>query len=69
MGLLDPSTSDDRVIFVLPWQNKTIAGTTDVPCDLTFSPKPTEKEIDFILNEIKKYFNPDIKGVFKLLFS
>ena len=26
MGLLDPSTSDGRVIFFLPWQNVTLAG-------------------------------------------
>ena len=26
MGLIDPETSDGRVIFLLPWQNHTIAG-------------------------------------------
>jgi glycerol-3-phosphate dehydrogenase len=26
MGLLDPNTSDGRVIFFLPWQNHTMAG-------------------------------------------
>ena len=30
MGLLDPATSDGRVIFFLPWQNMTIAGTTGI---------------------------------------
>uniref|UniRef100_A0A8C3N510 Glycerol-3-phosphate dehydrogenase n=1 Tax=Geospiza parvula TaxID=87175 RepID=A0A8C3N510_GEOPR len=29
MGLLDPDTSDGRVIFFLPWEKMTIAGTTD----------------------------------------
>ena len=28
MGLIDPETSDGRVIFLLPWMNHTIAGTT-----------------------------------------
>lgn len=28
MGLIDPATSDGRVIFFLPWQGSTIAGTT-----------------------------------------
>jgi glycerol-3-phosphate dehydrogenase len=28
MGLIDPSTSDGRVIFFLQWQGNTIAGTT-----------------------------------------
>ena len=34
MGLIDPETSDGRVIFLLPWQNSTIAGTTDSPCEV-----------------------------------
>lgn len=61
MGLLDPSTSDGRVIFFLPWQGGTIAGTTDLPCEITHSPKPTEDEIEFILKEIKNYLNPDVE--------
>ena len=62
VGLLDPETSDGRVIFFLPWEGKTIAGTTDAPCEVTFSPAPQEKEVQFILNEIKKYLNPDVQG-------
>lgn len=63
MGLLDPATKDGRVIFFLPWQKSTIAGTTDLPCELTRSPKPTEEEICFILEEIKNYLNPDVEGI------
>jgi glycerol-3-phosphate dehydrogenase len=62
MGLLDPATSDGRVIFFLPWQKGTIAGTTDLPCKVTHNPKPTEDEIMFILAEIKNYLNPDVEG-------
>lgn len=62
MGLLDPSTSDGRVIFFLPWQKHTIAGTTDLPCNPTHNPKPTEDEIMFILEEVKNYLNPDVEG-------
>ena len=36
MGLIDPETSDGRVIFLLPWQNSTIAGTTDSPCEVVY---------------------------------
>ncbi|CAG2105660.1 unnamed protein product [Medioppia subpectinata] len=60
MGLLDPSTSDGRVIFFLPWEKWTIAGTTDRVCEVTHSPAPTENDIQFILNEIKHYLSPDI---------
>ena len=62
MGLLDPATSDGRVIFFLPWESKTIAGTTDSPCNVTFHPHPKEAEIQFILQEIKDYLNPDVHG-------
>lgn len=61
MGLLDPETSDGRVIFFLPWQRQTIAGTTDRLCEITHSPKPTEDEIEFILGEVKNYLNPDVE--------
>ncbi|XP_060516807.1 glycerol-3-phosphate dehydrogenase, mitochondrial isoform X2 [Cylas formicarius] len=61
MGLLDPSTSDGRVIFFLPWQKHTIAGTTDLPCEVTHNPRPTEDEILFILEEVKNYLNPDVE--------
>eukprot|EP01135_Chromosphaera_perkinsii_P003140 Nk52_evm29s236 gene=Nk52_evmTU29s236 len=60
MGLLDPATSDGRVIFFLPWLNKTIAGTTDSPTTVTAKPKAREEEIRFILGEIESYLNPDV---------
>jgi len=60
MGLLDPATSDGRVIFFLPWEGHTIAGTTDTPCPVTTSPGPSEADIQFILSEVKNYLTPDI---------
>lgn len=61
MGLIDPSTSDGRVIFFLPWQGNTIAGTTDTSCKITENPVAGEDEIDWILNEVGRYLQPDIK--------
>ncbi|CAF0925217.1 unnamed protein product [Brachionus calyciflorus] len=61
MGLLDPSTSDGRVIFFLPWQKHTMAGTTDTPCALTDYPTPSEEDVNFIINEIKNYLNNDVQ--------
>lgn len=61
MGLLDPNTSDGRVIFFLPWQKHTMAGTTDTPCEVTDKPSPDEEDVNFIINEIKNYLNPDIQ--------
>ncbi|PWY64709.1 DAO-domain-containing protein [Aspergillus heteromorphus CBS 117.55] len=60
MGLIDPSTSDGRVIFFLPWQGNTIAGTTDQPTEITPQPQPSEKDINWILSEVRGYLAPDI---------
>lgn len=60
MGLLDPNTSDGRVIFFLPWQKTTMAGTTDNSCDVTETPSPSEAEIQFILKEVRNYLHPDV---------
>ncbi len=59
MGLIDPS-SNGRVIFFLPWQGNTIAGTTEAPTKISQNPIATEEDIDWILSEIKGYFAPDI---------
>ncbi|KAG8694925.1 mitochondrial glycerol-3-phosphate dehydrogenase [Ceratobasidium sp. 394] len=61
MGLLDPSTSDGRVLFFLPWQGNTIAGTTDSPSTVEAEPKPKEEDIRWILEEVRRYLSPDIK--------
>ncbi|KAH8753398.1 FAD dependent oxidoreductase-domain-containing protein [Hyaloscypha finlandica] len=60
MGLIDPKTSDGRVIFFLPWQGNTIAGTTDAPTKISYNPVAGEEEIDWILSEISHYLSPDI---------
>jgi glycerol-3-phosphate dehydrogenase len=60
MGLIDPSTSDGRVIFFLPWQGNTIAGTTDRATGITPHPQPDEQDIKWILSEIRGYLAPDI---------
>ncbi|KAF9448000.1 DAO-domain-containing protein [Macrolepiota fuliginosa MF-IS2] len=61
MGLLDPSTSDGRVIFFLPWQGNTIAGTTDSPASVERSPHASEEDIRWVLEEVRSYLAPDIK--------
>uniref|UniRef100_A0A4W6DGS6 Glycerol-3-phosphate dehydrogenase, mitochondrial n=1 Tax=Lates calcarifer TaxID=8187 RepID=A0A4W6DGS6_LATCA len=61
MGLLDPATSDGRVIFFLPWEKMTIAGTTDTPTNVTAHPIPGEDDINFILREVRNYLSPDIE--------
>ncbi|KAF9261655.1 DAO-domain-containing protein [Marasmius fiardii PR-910] len=61
MGLLDPATSDGRVIFFLPWQGNTIAGTTDAPAPVEKDPVALEDEVRWILEEVRRYLSPDIR--------
>lgn len=57
MGLLDPATSDGRVIFFLPWQGNTIAGTTESPTEVSANPVPKEDEVGWILQEVAHYLS------------
>ncbi|KAJ2081258.1 mitochondrial glycerol-3-phosphate dehydrogenase [Coemansia sp. RSA 988] len=61
MGMLDPATTDGRVVFFLPWEGGVVAGTTDTQCSVEADPKPTEKEIEWILAEIRRFLSPDVK--------
>ena len=60
MGLLDAATSDGRVVFVLPWEGHTLAGTTDNPCNIEKEPAATTDEVDFILKEVSKLVSPSV---------
>ena len=61
MGLIDPATRDGRVIFLLPWQGSTIAGTTDAPCPVTETPVAHEEEVRWLLDEVRQYLAPEVK--------
>ncbi|KAK9766524.1 mitochondrial glycerol-3-phosphate dehydrogenase [Basidiobolus ranarum] len=61
MGLLDPATTDGRVIFFLPWQGNVIAGTTDSKTEVTANPLAQEEEIAWILEEVQRYLSSDVK--------
>jgi glycerol-3-phosphate dehydrogenase len=57
-ALLVPQTDDGRVLFAIPWYDRVVAGTTDVPVDRPcLAPVPTESEIDFILAHLRRYLS------------
>lgn len=60
-GLIIPKTKDGRVIFLLPWQGQTLAGTTDHLEPLTEYPRATEDEVAYILEHISHYFDLPLK--------
>jgi len=56
LGVLIPKTRDKRVLFVLPWLDHVLVGTTDVEASLTDNPKASEAEMAFIKQEYENYF-------------
>ncbi|KAG9139741.1 hypothetical protein Leryth_016681 [Lithospermum erythrorhizon] len=61
MGLIVPKTKDGRVVFMLPWLGRTIAGTTDSDTAITMLPEPHENEIEFILDALCDYLNVKVR--------
>lgn len=60
LGVIDPATSDGRVLFFLPWEGRLLAGTTDAPAEISAEPRPTAAEVDFILAEMRKHLAEDV---------
>ena len=55
-ALMIPKTEDGRVLFIVPWQNRLLLGTTDTEKEhIELEPIPLESEISFILEEAGKY--------------
>jgi glycerol-3-phosphate dehydrogenase len=54
-ALLIPKTTDDRVIFALPWEGKLLVGTTDTPYDSAEEPELESDETDFLLENLNRY--------------
>jgi len=57
-AIMIPKTDDGRVLFLVPWKNRVIVGTTDTLRDEPkFEPRPLDKEVEFILNTANRYLN------------
>ncbi|MFK5856717.1 MAG: glycerol-3-phosphate dehydrogenase/oxidase [Bacteroidota bacterium] len=69
-GIMVPHTDDGRVLFAVPWNNKTLIGTTDTFVeDYPLEPVPLESEITFLLEHAARYLTKDpsrsdVKSVF-----
>ena len=61
IGMLDINTSDGRFLFFLPWQGSVVVGTTDRKGTPVSSPGPPEDEIQWILTEVEKYLDDNVR--------
>ena len=59
-AIMIPRTDDGRVLFAVPWHNKTIVGTTDTPVSsASEEPIARKEEIDFVMQHIHRYLKKD----------
>ncbi len=61
-AMIIPKTSDGRVVFLLPWEDHVVMGTTDTPIDkITQEPIPLENEVEFLLKTGNEYLESKLK--------
>ncbi|MBK7747726.1 MAG: glycerol-3-phosphate dehydrogenase/oxidase [Candidatus Obscuribacter sp.] len=57
-AIMVPHTSDGRVMFVIPWHDHVLVGTTDTAIPKPeLEPKPLAEEIEFILETASRYLS------------
>ncbi len=59
-GILIPNTSDNRVVFILPYMNHCLIGTSDNKTIYEENPKVQEQEIEYLLKEVNNYFEKQL---------
>jgi glycerol-3-phosphate dehydrogenase len=69
-AIIVPKTSDGRVLFLIPWHDRVVVGTTDTPIpDAAIEPRAMEGEIEFLLRTCTDYLvcpptRSDVMSVF-----
>jgi glycerol-3-phosphate dehydrogenase len=69
-AIMVPHTDDGRVLFVVPWHDRAVVGTTDTPInDVPLEPRPLPEEIEFVLTHAGRYLAKDptagdVKSIF-----
>ena len=69
-AIMVPHTDDGRVLFVIPWHDRVVVGTTDTPRETAeIEPRALPEEIGFILRNAGRYMErepalSDIQSVF-----
>jgi glycerol-3-phosphate dehydrogenase len=55
-ALLVPRTSDGRVLFAIPWHDRTLVGTTEIAVqEPELEPRAAEDEVHYILTTLNRY--------------
>jgi glycerol-3-phosphate dehydrogenase len=55
-AIMIPKTDDGRVLFLVPWHNEVVVGTTDTPIkEESLEPIALDEEVEFILETASRY--------------
>jgi len=61
-AIMIPKTDDGRVLFAIPWNNRVVVGTTDVPVDeVSHEPEPTESEVAYLIEHSNRYLAKTVR--------
>jgi glycerol-3-phosphate dehydrogenase len=61
-ALLVPKTVDGRVLFAIPWHDRIVIGTTDVPAaEAVLRPQPSADEVHYLLRTINRYLEEPLE--------
>jgi len=61
-AVMVPHTDDGRILFVIPWHDRCLVGTTDEKAPKpVLEPRASEDEIEFILRNAARYLDRDPK--------
>jgi len=69
-AIMVPHTADGRIVFVIPWYDRVVVGTTDTGLEsVVEEPRPRDEEIEFLLETSARYLirdprREDVRGVF-----
>ena len=59
-AILVPKTDDGRVVFIIPYQNQLLVGTTDIEDELSENPYPTQDEKLYLLEYVNRYLEKPV---------
>lgn len=60
-GILLPETKDGRVLFILPWQDHVLVGTTDQAAPVADHPSVSEAEVTYLLDHLNAIFTLQVE--------
>jgi len=61
-AIMIPQTDDGRVLFLIPWQDRVLVGTTDTPVDtISLEPQSTEDEIAYLIDHANRYLDRPVE--------